>query len=186
MKRKIKHQRLDSKKVPELKALANLVGDFIEYWGFKSVHGRMWCYIYLIKQPLDSRQLAQLLQISPALVTQTVQTLLQYKVIFETDKGVNGVLRFTANPNVSEAIAAVLANREQVLLEKVQDAQDKLSHARIQPGAHVDISKERVEQIGMWVGLANLMLSTGIQSLREEAGPFDAPLKYKSMVDFIS
>ena len=184
MKPKIKHPRLNPKKNPELKALAKLVGDFIEYWGFKSVQGRLWCYLYLVKEPLDSRQLAELLEISPALVTQSVQVLLKYKVIFATYKGKNGVLRFSANPNLSQVIAAVLAGRELVLMKKVQVAQSQLAKARVRTDAPVAVDTERVERVGNWIALASLMLGTGIDSLNQESGPFENPSGFGSFADF--
>jgi len=184
MKPKIKHPRLDPKKNPELKALANLVGNFIEYWGFKSVQGRMWCYLYLVKEPLDSRQLAQLLQISPALVTQSVQVLLKFKVICEAEKGKNGVLRFVANANISEVIGEVLSNRELVLLEKIQTAQTQLTKVRPRADTPVILDSARVEQVGKWITLAMLMLETGIHSLNQEPGPFESPAAFESLADF--
>ena len=112
MKPKIKHPKVTLSQRAEIKRLAELVGQFIEYWGFKAVQGRMWCYLYLLRQPLSSVQLAQVLEISPALVTQSVQILLEYRVIVEAPKGPNGVLRFEANPDVAEAIREVLSRRE--------------------------------------------------------------------------
>jgi DNA-binding transcriptional regulator GbsR (MarR family) len=167
MKPKLKHPKVDPKKNPELKELARLVGDFIEYWGFKAVQGRMWCYLYMTKEPLNSRQLAQLLEISPALVTQSAQVLLEYRVILEAEKGANGVLRFQANPNVNEAISAVLSQRESAMLAQVAVAQKSLSKMH-----YADLDSARVKQVGQWVGLARQLLEVGIQSLDVPPPPF--------------
>jgi hypothetical protein len=48
MKSKIKHPKLSAQSQPELKDLAAGVGHFIEYWGFKAVQGRLWCYLYYL------------------------------------------------------------------------------------------------------------------------------------------
>jgi hypothetical protein len=182
MKPKIKHQKLDPKKNPELKALAQLVGEFIEYWGFKSVHGKMWCYLYLAQEPLDSRQLANLLKISPALVTQSIQVLLKYRVIFEVEKGKNGVLRFVANSNVTEAIGTVLQGREVALLNQIQVAQSRLATRRPPGTDDLPLSQERVVQVGQWVMLANLLLKSGINALGQPDGPFDQPKEFAKSI----
>lgn len=54
---------------PELEDLANEVGDFICYWGFKKIHGRLWTHIYLARVPLDAGQLMQRLKVSKALIS---------------------------------------------------------------------------------------------------------------------
>jgi DNA-binding transcriptional regulator GbsR (MarR family) len=182
MKPKIRHPKLDPKKNPELKNLADLVGSFIEYWGFKSVQGRMWCYLFLIKEPLNSKQLSQLLGISAALVTQSVKVLLEYRVILEAEKGANGILRFRANPNVAEAISNVISQRETVLLEKIGVAQAQLERAR--PSKEVseklELDSDRVKQVGQWVDLACLGLQLGVLSLNKPSNPFAHPEEFKS------
>jgi len=168
MKPKIKHPKVTLSQRAEIKRLAELVGQFIEYWGFKAVQGRMWCYLYLLRQPLSSVQLAQVLEISPALVTQSVQILLEYRVIVEAPKGPNGVLRFEANPDVAEAIREVLSRRESKMLEAIQEA-----HGRLEPSVNLDA--ERLEQVGQWVVLARMLLGSGVDLLRGPGNPFEAP-----------
>ncbi len=83
MKPRIRHAKLNPRDTPEVRELARRVGEFIEYWGFKAVQGRIWCYLYLSRRALNSRELAQLAEVSPTLVTQSVQILLQYRVILD-------------------------------------------------------------------------------------------------------
>jgi DNA-binding transcriptional regulator GbsR (MarR family) len=179
MKKKIKHPKLSPQSQPELRALADGVGQFIEYWGFKAVQGRLWCYLYLSKEPLSSIQLSQLLKVSPALITQSVQILLKYRVILEAEKGVNGVLRFRANPNVSEAIGGVLAGREALLMEEIQGSVVKLRQRGVQvsatPATGIELDPSRVEQVTEWVKLASQLLAFGIVSLQRKDNPFEEP-----------
>jgi DNA-binding transcriptional regulator GbsR (MarR family) len=186
MKPKIKHPKLDPKQKPELLAISELVGEFIEYWGFKSVQGRMWCYLFLIQEPLNSRQLAQLLQISPALVTQSIQVLLKYRVIIEAEKGANGVLRFRANPNTAEAISTVLSGRELVLIKKVESAQKRLelSEKKISGEKSLKLDHSRMKQLGQWISLAKLFLEGGLQSLGQSDNPFEKPEAFKELAKF--
>jgi hypothetical protein len=184
MKRTIKHPKIDPRKDPELRKLANLVGEFIEYWGFKAVQGRMWCYIYLSKDPLSSIQLSKLLEISPALVTQSVQVLLKYHVILEAEKGPNGVLRFEANPNASEAVAAVLSSRESILLDRIWLAHKGFvrAGAKSQEAEVVLLDEERVIQFGEWVELARFFLKMGVRSLMGPDNAFENPVAFRSAV----
>ena len=181
MKTKIKRKKLEPTKNPELIHLADLIGEFIEYWGFKAVQGRLWCYLYLANEPLDSAQLAELLEISPALVTQSVQILLQYRVISEVEKGKNGVLRFIANPKVSEAITGVLEGRELELLDRIQLSYRRLDQRKKTHTLPIALNQERMELLGQWVNLAPLFLRTGIQFLKKDEGPFENPESLQSL-----
>ncbi len=180
MKPKIKHPKHLPSAYAELRVLSELVGEFIEYWGFKSVHGRMWCYLFLSRTPLSSRQLAQLLSISPALVTQSIQVLLDYRVILEVEKGANGVLRFEANPDVGDAVRGVLARRESVLLQRLEKACQTLKgtheKAKAVPFA---LDPAREEQVRQWIKLAQLALGFGISTLAVPSNPFEKPENFR-------
>ena len=159
---------------PELKNLADHVGSFIEYWGFKSVQGKLWFYLFVSQEPLSSIDLAQILEVSPALITQSVQVLLDFKVILPAEKGRNGMLRFRANPHVSEAIAGVLSTREFKLLETIEKATSRASKSsrKRRPPQGIRLDPKKLEQIGHWTSLAKLMLGTGIQTLKTSDTPF--------------
>jgi hypothetical protein len=155
MKPKIKHPKLDPKQKPELKAFSELVGAFIEYWGFKSVQGR-------------------------------IQVLLEYRVIIEAEKGANGVLRFQANPNVAEAISAVLSGRELALMKKIESAQKRLDSAekKNSPDKILKVDHSRLKQLGQWVSLAKLFLESGIESLGQSDNPFEKPEAFEELARF--
>lgn len=176
MKPKLKHPQFHPEKDPELKRLAELVGRFIEYWGFKAVQGRMWFYLYVSSEPLSSIELARILKISSALVTQSVQILLRYRVVLPAEKGPNGVLRYRANPNAAEAVGEVLESREAVLMQKIGDS---VSRARqeLQRGSQsgLKISSDRLNQVGDWVVLFQFMLEMGMSNLRGAINPFSDP-----------
>ena len=42
---------------PELDELAEFVGEFIQYWGFKRIHGKIWAHLFLSEVPLDATTL---------------------------------------------------------------------------------------------------------------------------------
>ena len=180
MKIKIHQPRLNPESSPELMQTAQLIGDFIEYWGFKKVHGRIWVHLFLSKTPLNSRQLVQLLKVSSALVCNSLAELLQYEVILEAGKARNGVLLYTANPNVGRVVAGVLRSRESLLLKKIQTSFKSMSK-KIK-SAPIDVDLQRVELLGKWIQVAKLYLELGIGFVGTESDPFSVPDKALSLL----
>ncbi len=178
MKRKIRHPQVKPQANPELAALADLVGEFIEYWGFKAVQGRMWCYLYLLARPLSSKELAQLVRISPALVTQSIQVLSEYQLIVQASKGPNGVLRFEANPDVAAGIRRVLASREMRLFGRIATAAETLKGKRSSAPASVQADETRVALVTEWVSVAQLGLGMGMDLLKGADHPFARPAAF--------
>ena len=107
MKIKKREPRLRPEEFSQLLEAADLVGDFIQYWGFKKVQGRIWACLFLMNEPLNTRQLVELLGISNSLVSISVAELLRYRVILEVEKGRNGVLLYRANPEVGPGVVRV-------------------------------------------------------------------------------
>jgi DNA-binding transcriptional regulator GbsR (MarR family) len=163
MKIKKKQTRLKPESFPELRETAGLIGEFIQYWGFKKVHGRIWAYLFLMKTPLSTRHLCELLKISNSLVSISVAELMKYGVISEAGKGPNGVLLYQANPDVGSVIAGVLRNREQKLLRLIQSSAENLPPRSPSPvGSEVRMDAARIKQLAEWVVIANGFLESGI------------------------
>jgi DNA-binding transcriptional regulator GbsR (MarR family) len=165
---KVKHHetRLKAESFPALRETADLIGEFIQYWGFKKVHGRIWSYIFLSEEPLNTRQLVDLLKISNALVSISVSELQKYGVILEAGKGRNGVLLYRANPDVGAVIAGVLLNREQKLLGRIQSSVKKMSAVDLAKKKRpIRIAEKRMQLLEEWVEIANTFLQTGVDYL---------------------
>ena len=159
MKIKKREPRLRPEEFSQLLEAADLVGDFIQYWGFKKVQGRIWACLFLMNEPLNTRQLVELLGISNSLVSISVAELLRYRVILEVEKGRNGVLLYRANPEVGAVIAGVLRSREQKLLKRIQESSSKLHPSA---KAALRMSEENIKKLQGWVQLAESLLETGI------------------------
>ena len=108
--------------LPELDYLADLVGEFIEYWGFKRIHGRIWLHLYLNESPLDASALMEKLSVSKALISISIKSLLEYEVIQEEGLSSDGTRLYSANPNLQDVITHVLRQREKVMMGKIQAA----------------------------------------------------------------
>ncbi len=99
-----------------IKKLAQAVGDFIRYWGFRKIHGQLWTQIYLSQEPLSGSELVKNLSVSKALVSPALKELLDYDLIsaISTD---GRTKKYKANEQVFEVIQNILKNREQRLVE---------------------------------------------------------------------
>lgn len=100
--------------------MADRVGGFIEYWGFKHVEGKIWTVLFLSAQPRDMTYLGEQLGLSKALVSMAVARLLEYRVIHAVHPERQRYQAYAANPNVLEVIFHVLRTRERLMLMGVQ------------------------------------------------------------------
>ncbi len=105
-----------------MEALAQQVGSFMEYWGFKAIHGRIWLYLFLSPQPLDAAALICRVKVSKALISMSISDLLEYDVILEKGKSPKGTLLYAANPDVTSVVFGVLRKRERQMLANAASA----------------------------------------------------------------
>ena len=145
---------------PELEELADEVGDFICYWGFKKVHGRIWTHIYLANQPLDAGQLMQRLKISKALVSLSLNDLLNYDVILEGGKSSRGTQTYLANPDVLDVILNVLRRRERKMLAKAETSHRMLSSLSLEKIDRARLQPERLAALGKMIQQAQNALGS--------------------------
>ncbi len=108
-----------SQPLPEMKYLSELVGEFMEYWGFKKIHGRIWTFVYLSERPIDARALIKNLGVSKGLISLAMKELLDYNVLIESGMSPEGTRLYTANPDLQKVITNVLRQRERVMMGKV-------------------------------------------------------------------
>ncbi len=107
---------------PEIDHLAELIGEFTEYWGFKKIHGKIWLHLHLSERPLDAQDLMKRLNVSKALISISIKDLLEYDVILTPEIGPTGTRGYVTNPDVHAVIARVLRSREKVMLGKIRSA----------------------------------------------------------------
>lgn len=112
MKRHIQEQQLNR--------LSEQIGHFIEYWGFKKIHGQIWTHLYLSPSPLTAQDLILRLKVSKALISLSMKDLLEYKLVIQTEDSLEKKNKFYyANPEVFEVIRGVLESRETQMLARV-------------------------------------------------------------------
>lgn len=145
---------------PELEDLANEVGDFICYWGFKKIHGRLWTHIYLSHAALDAGQLMSRLKVSKALISLSLNDLLRYDVILENGKSPRGTQLYVANPDVLDVILNVLRRRERKMLAKAETSHRMLTSLNPGRQQRASLHGERVVALGRMIHQAQNALSS--------------------------
>lgn len=145
---------------PELEELANEVGEFICYWGFKKIHGRIWTHIYLADQPIDAGQLMTRLRVSKALISLSLNDLLKYDVILESGKSARGTQTYVANPDVLDVILNVLRRRERKMLTKAETSHKMLTSLSDESRQRARLNDERVGALGRMIHQAQNALSS--------------------------
>lgn len=124
------HSIDESTKVPsEVDKISELIGEFTKYFGFKKIHGQIWCHIFLSPAPLDAGTLIRRLGISKALASMSLADLCKYRVILKQGMSDFGTITYSINPDLVEVITDVLKNREMLLLDQIKDNWTQLSAA---------------------------------------------------------
>ncbi|MCA9561053.1 MAG: MarR family transcriptional regulator [Myxococcales bacterium] len=90
-------------------------GRFIEYWGFKAIHGRVWTLVALRAAPLSQTEIATTLGVSRSLVSGAVAELVDYGLLRAV--GTHRNAPYEAVMDFWPTIADVLRTREWMLLE---------------------------------------------------------------------
>lgn len=156
----------EAKQAYELENLASEIGRFIHYWGFKKIHGRIWTYIFLADSPPDAGTLMKKLNVSKALMSLSLNDLLDHQVIKESGKSPKGTQTYIANPQILDVILEVLRKREKKMLTQILDAQKQLQSCPPTQLNEENINAERLQALGMMVDLAQTTLDN-IMSLGE-------------------
>lgn len=163
-------KRLDGV-APELDELAEQVGEFMRYWGFKKIHGKIWLHLFLSAEALDAGRLMKRTGVSKALMSITLKDLVDYRVIHVIGESDRDTTLYRANPDLMESIFHVLRTREQKMLshihaswEQVKKLDDSTDGVKLDP--------ERVGELGNFVSSGRQMLECFLQFKAMNAGEF--------------
>jgi DNA-binding transcriptional regulator GbsR (MarR family) len=142
-------------------ALAEQIGGFIEYWGFKSIHGKVWTHLYLSPEPLDASELMKRLKISKSLASITINDLLRFGVILQKGKGPKDTQVYGVNSDIREVILKVLREREVQMLKRMQDCFSRLASEQ---SAEIDdrFCTQRMSGLGQMIEQGSLTLNAMI------------------------
>lgn len=143
----------------ELENLADQIGQFIEHWGFKKIHGEIWTHIWLAKKPMDATTLVKRLQCSKALVSLATKDLIHYNVIHVVGQGTRRKILLEANRDIRSVIANVVMNREARMLESVMGHFKKTNSLNDKAKKDLDLDDEKLNSLQMMISLAQLSLN---------------------------
>lgn len=143
---------------PELDELAEKVGVFIQYWGFKRIHGKIWTHLYLSEVPLDATTLVKRLKVSKALVSFSIHDLLDYKVIREVARGRGRTVLYEANPDVTTVILGVLKLRERKMMVQIAEEAERLSSSTSGVITEMKVSRDKLADMRTMIGSAQHFL----------------------------
>ncbi|MGB0452556.1 MAG: GbsR/MarR family transcriptional regulator [Bacteriovoracaceae bacterium] len=142
-----------------LKDLSNLIGDFIEYWGFKKIHGQIWTYLYLREDPIASREIREELGISKALLSLSLNELKEYEVVYSAGTGKHGVELIEANPDIIGVILNVIRFREKKMINDVELKLKELSQNKDLLKDDYPVSRSRLASLSKFVGYSSKMVN---------------------------
>jgi DNA-binding transcriptional regulator GbsR (MarR family) len=161
----------------QLNRLADRVGTFIEYWGFKKIHGMIWTHLYLSPRPVSAQELIARLKVSKALISLSLKDLLHYDLIQQTEESLNKKNKFyTANPDVFSVIRNILTTREQEILRSTREEFGLLKNLTENSEGSTPIATDRLESLGFMIQGAETSLAA-ILAL-SEIGPEQLKLMF--------
>ena len=120
------------------------VGEFIEYWGFKKIHGRIWAVIYLSDEPVSTPEIVDKLEVSKGLVSVAINELLDHELISAAGKVKNGAVTYTSRENAAQTVRKVLRQRELAMVISAEKALEGLFSKSKEKLKEENVSKEKV------------------------------------------
>ncbi len=111
-----KRSRMDLR----VRRASDAVGEFIAYWGFKSVHGRIWTVLAVRAEPMTQVEVAEFLAVSRSLVSGAISELTSHGLVEQVASNRNAPYR--AVFDIWPSIAGVLRSREWMLIEAARVA----------------------------------------------------------------
>jgi HTH-type transcriptional regulator, glycine betaine synthesis regulator len=111
---------------PAVLKIADVVGQLMEFWGFKRNMGRLWCVLFLEREPLSAPDLAERLQLSAGAISMTLSELSKWGVVRKA--WVPGERRDYYEPetDIWKMVSRVFRERE---LEQIRAAMEDMRRA---------------------------------------------------------
>lgn len=103
---------------PELLAELPTFELFFKTFGFKRVHGRVWGLLVLAREPMASKDICQVLSISQAATSESVNELAEWGAIRTTFDSARRCHVHTPVGNALSIVATVFRRREQVVFQQ--------------------------------------------------------------------
>jgi len=139
-------------KKEKINELINNIGSFIEYWGFRKIHGKVWAQVYLSQRPLSTPEIVEELGVSKALISGALNDLLEHKLVERVGQVKFGGITYIACPNPAEVVRDVIKNRELVLFTKIQNDLLSIDQLSSKESKELNINSESIKNLKMLTG----------------------------------
>ncbi|MCA9670728.1 MAG: MarR family transcriptional regulator [Myxococcales bacterium] len=116
--------------------VADAVGNFIEFWGFKRNHGRVWALLYLEGRAMTASEIQDALDLSKGAVSMITREIERWGVARRVRSPGDSVWRFAAETDLMAMIGRVLREREASVVSRVKADLDEAE--RLAKRARVD------------------------------------------------
>jgi DNA-binding transcriptional regulator GbsR (MarR family) len=139
----------------QMMSLADSIGDFIRYWGFRRIHGQIWTLLYLKNKALNPTQIAKDLNVSKSLISSALIELEEHGLIqpyIDPENTNRKTKLFKAEKDVLQIIQTVLKERELKIIENVKNNLSKMSTE------DESIDLKRLQDLNIWTEAAHMSL----------------------------
>ena len=136
-------------------------GAFIEWWGFRTIHGRVWTLLALKGTPMTQSTVANTLGVSRALVSNAVSELSEFGLVRPIEDHRNSP--YEATIDVWPTISDILRTREWMLMESARVALESAieeAEAQVESGYDLTFDLERMKMLLTMTETAQAFLRT--------------------------
>lgn len=162
--------------------VCSAAGTLIEYWGFKSILGRVWTFLALRARPMPQTEVADALGVSKSLVSTAITELSALGLVRTVGDGRNAP--YEAAMDVWPVITDVLRTREWLLLESTRVALEQAIDEAHESGSG-EFDPRRMELIRAMVSAVQRLLGIviSIRMAGSAAGVQDWISTAKGLID---
>jgi DNA-binding transcriptional regulator GbsR (MarR family) len=181
VKRERGHRRETAGGLSSSEALvSHVLGQLMEFWGFKRNMGRVWAVLYLSPDPLSADDLRTALQLSSGAVSMTLSELARWGVVRRV--WIQGHRRdfYTAEVALWRMISRVLSERERVevasAIEAFEEALRNVERVRktsSEPAerARADLQRTRISHLLDLARLGQRLIDALLSTAKVDAEP---------------
>ena len=136
-----------------LENIVDGIGSFIEYWGFRKIHGRIWGLLYLSTRPLSTPEVVQKLGVSKALASGAINELLDHNLIERVGQVKFGGITYEVTKSPAQVVREIIQQRELVLLDQIESHLSELDKMSLQEKEQLEINPESLKTLKFLTGI---------------------------------
>ncbi len=163
-------------------AVADALGELMEFWGFRKQLGRVWAVLFLSDRPLAAPELCERLGISTGLLSMSLTELRGWGAVRSVSVPGDRKEHFEAETNIWSLVRRVLAEREKKTIERalatfeaaLRDVRAALSDVDPRVKASARFQARRLEQLVELSRVGLNLLKLLVDGARVDVAPLRA------------